>query len=98
MRNTWGVRRADPQMSGNVWHLRAVLGPQVDVSSPWRQRQTDELLRLAARSRVEFVIGPLPIRNLRVGSRVHGYVVTDVVDVPYGPASYILRNSRTASN
>jgi len=97
MRNTWGVRRSDPQMSGNVWHLRAALGPQVDVGSPWRQRQTAELLRLAVRKNVEFVIGPLPFRNLRVGSRVHGFVVTDVVDVPFGPACFILRAAGAAS-
>jgi hypothetical protein len=93
MRNTWGARRPDPSMAGNVWHLRAALGPQVDIGSPWRERRTDDLLRLARRERVEFVIGPLPMRNQRIGSRIHGFVVTDVVDVPHGPVCYILRNA-----
>jgi len=93
MRNSWGVRAATAEMSGNVWQLRAAFGPGVDVGSAWRHPRIDELLRLARRSGVEFVIGPLPIRNLAVGQRVRGFVVTDVVDVPFGPAAYILRRT-----
>jgi len=93
MRNTWGVREPSGTMSGNVWQLRAALGPAVDVSSPWRHRRTDALLQAAHRAEVEFVVGPIPVRNLEVGNRVAGYVVTDAIDVPYGPAAYILRRA-----
>lgn len=95
MRNTWGVRRAAPQLAGNVWQLRSEFGSAVDVGSPWVRWETVELLQLAARREIDFVIGPLPFRNLRVNERVHGFIVAAIVHVPNGEACYVLRNARS---
>jgi hypothetical protein len=92
MLNTWGVRRAFPRMSGNVWHLRAELGERVDTGSPWFEPNVAVFVRRAKRENVDFIIGPMPYRKLGVGDRLTGFVVTDIVVVPHGPEVHILRN------
>ena len=94
MHSRWGVRGFASSMSGNVWQLRAALGPQVDIGSPWRYEPVPELLRQAAIQGVDFVIGPMPVSSLRIGARIRNFVVTDVVEVPNGPPCYILENTR----